>query len=120
MCKQNNTFFVGQLANQMRAASPVAEYVAWAKKWPDEPFIRHLSFGNSEALLVNSISAHRQVLQTKCYSFGKPAFFERLVGDIVGKGLMFSVGDEHRTQRRQLSGAIHAYSKVTVLPEELG
>lgn len=63
-----------------------------------------MSVGNSEQLLVNSLEAHKEVLQTKCYSFFKPAFFARLVGEIVGKGLLFSEGDEHKKQRRLLAG----------------
>ena len=77
-------------------------------KWPDVPFIRYFSFANSEVLLVNSLAAHKQVLQTKCYSFEKPEFFRRLLIDITGKGLLFSDGDEHKSQRRQLIGTIGA------------
>ena len=74
------------------------------RTWPSEHFIRHLSFGNSEVLLVNSLEAHKEVLQTKAYSLVKPKVFEKLIGELVGKGVLFSVGAEHRHQRRFLAG----------------
>ena len=74
------------------------------RKWPSEHFIRYLSFGNSEVLLVNSLEAHREVMQTKADSFVKPKFFERLLGEFAGRGVLFSVGAEHRLQRRFLAG----------------
>jgi hypothetical protein len=82
-------------------------YLKWMRTWPNEPFIRHLSFGNSEVLLVNSLKAHKEVMQTKAYSFVKPAFFEKLMGEFLGRGVLFSVGDEHRLQRRFLAGESH-------------
>ncbi|KAH8895974.1 cytochrome P450 [Thozetella sp. PMI_491] len=101
---ENNTFFLGQLVNQTRRPSPNTEFLSWMRRWPDASFIRYLTFANSEVLLVNSLSAHRQVVQTKCYSFEKPIWFKRLLGEITGNGLLFSVGDAHKAQKRQLSG----------------
>lgn len=90
-----------------RASGPLDLYLKWMRTWPDAHFIRHLSFGNSEILLVNSLEAHKEVMQTKAYSFVKPAFFEKLVGEFAGKGVLFSVGDEHRLQRRFLASKSH-------------
>ncbi len=55
--------------------------------------------------MVNSLEAAREVLQTKAYSFVKPSFFVKLVGEIVGIGILFSVGDQHRQLRRITAGA---------------
>lgn len=74
------------------------------RQWPTASLIRYFAFGNSEALLVTSLAAHREILHDKCYSFEKPAFFVRLIADIVGLGLVFSIGDTHKKQRRVLSG----------------
>lgn len=104
---QDNHFFIGQTANLFRGNSPNDAYVSWMRRWPDAPFIRYLSFANSEVLLVNNLTAHKEVLQTQCYKFVKPNFFERLVGEVVGKGLLFSVGDEHKRQRKLLAGTPH-------------
>lgn len=53
---------------------------------------------------MNSLEAAREVLQTKAYSFVKPSFFVKLVGEIVGIGILFSVGDQHRQLRRITAG----------------
>ena len=41
------------------------------------PFVRYLTFANTELLLVNNCE-RTEVLQTKCYEFEKPEFFRRL------------------------------------------
>jgi hypothetical protein len=62
-------------------------------------------------LLVNSLEAHREVMQTKAYSFVKPKFFERLLGEFAGRGVLFSVGVEHRPQRPFLAGKRYKIGK---------
>jgi cytochrome P450 len=74
------------------------------RKFPDEPLIRYLSIANKEMILLNSPQAHKEVLQTHCYSFVKPSFHSRIVGDIAGRGLLFAEGNEHKTQRKLLVG----------------
>ncbi len=53
---------------------------------------------------MNTLEAYKEVLQTHCYSFKKPDLLYRFVGDIVGRGLLFSEGAEHKRQRRILQG----------------
>ncbi|KIW90897.1 uncharacterized protein Z519_08680 [Cladophialophora bantiana CBS 173.52] len=92
---------LGQLLNQVKALPSELE-----KKWmadaQDAPFIRYLSFLNTEVLMVNSARAHKAVLQTKCYSFVKPRYYERVVGEIAGHGILFTEGEEHKKQRKLL------------------
>ena len=66
--------------------------------------IRYFNIGNSDAVLVTSLAAHKEILHDKCYSFAKPAFFARLISDIVGYGIVFSEGEEHKRQRKVLGG----------------
>lgn len=73
-------------------------------EYPDAPFIRYLTILNREVLMVNSPQSHKEVLQTKCYSFKKPAFYERVVGEIAGSGILFAEGEEHKRIRRLLTG----------------
>jgi hypothetical protein len=47
-----------------KMSGPNDPFIQWMRKWPSEYFIRYLSFGNSEVLLVNSLEAHREVMQT--------------------------------------------------------
>lgn len=74
------------------------------KKWPRAPLIRFFSVGNSEALLVTSLAAQKEILQDKCYSFQKLDWWVRLVVDIVGYGLVLAEGEEHKRQRKVLNG----------------
>lgn len=86
------------------------------RKWPDTPFIRYISFAGKEVLLVNSLAAHKAVLQTHVYDFVKPPFFARLVGEITGVGLLFSEGEAHKRERRLLAGPFSVPSMRKLLP----
>jgi cytochrome P450 len=74
------------------------------QKWPKAAMIRYFDVGNADAVLVTSIEAHREILHDNVYSFQKPPFFVRLIADIVGFGIGFAEGEEHRRQRRGLAG----------------
>ncbi|KPA39138.1 aat family amino acid transporter [Fusarium langsethiae] len=92
--------FVGHALRILRGAGPNNLYLQWMRRWPDAPFIRCLSWLNEEILLVNSLEACREVLQTNAYSLAKPGFFHTLVGEFLGVGLLFSVGEQHKRLRR--------------------
>ncbi|KAK0702076.1 cytochrome P450 [Lasiosphaeria miniovina] len=113
---KDNFPFMGQGKKLLTASSPIEDYVKWGNTWPDAPFIRHLTLGNMEVLLVNTPEAHREVLQTHCYSFRKPDILYRLVGEIIGRGLLFTEGEEHKKQRRILAGLFSASSIKRMLP----
>ncbi|KAH8907658.1 cytochrome P450 [Coniochaeta sp. PMI_546] len=113
---KDHHFLLGQAINQFKANSPNEPYVSWVKKWPDADFIRYMTFGNSEALLVTSLAAHKEILQAKCYSFVKPPFFKRLIADIVGLGLVFSEGDDHKSQRKAFRGMFSLGNLKSFLP----
>lgn len=87
-------------------------YLAWMQKWPDAPLIRYLSLGHSEIVLINSLPALKEVLQTKCYSFVKPPFWVRLSREIAGRGLALMEGDEHKEQRRLLAGVSLTFKRL--------
>lgn len=101
---KDNHFFIGQTARLMMAASPHALYEEWTRKWPDAPFIRQLSIANQELLIVNSLAAQRECLGTHGNDFVKSALFEKLFGEIIPGGLLFSKGEEHKKRRRALAG----------------
>lgn len=107
---KNHHFFIGHTLNQFRANGPYELYLSWSRQWPTAPFIRYISFANTETLLVNSLRAHQEVLSTKCYSFVKPPFFARIVGEVTGMGLVFAEGEEHKRQRKMLNGTLSASS----------
>ncbi|KAF4467666.1 aat family amino acid transporter [Fusarium albosuccineum] len=113
---KDNQFLVGQALRVLRAAGPNDLYLQWMRRWPDAPFIRCLTWLNSEMLLVNNLDACREVLQTNAYSFVKPAFFHTLVGEFLGIGLLFSVGDEHKRLRRIVAGPLSRPSVRRLMP----
>ncbi|KAI0910689.1 cytochrome P450 3A5 [Ustulina deusta] len=113
---QDNNVILGQELNKFRADSPVGVQLDWSQRWPDAPFIRYLSIAGKEALVVNSLAAHRAVLQTHAYDFVKPPFFARLVGEITGVGLLFAEGEDHKHQRRLLAGPLSVPSMRKILP----
>ncbi|KAI8952274.1 cytochrome P450 3A5 [Xylaria longipes] len=113
---QRNNAILGQELNKFRADSPIGLQLDWSRRWPDAPFIRYLSIAGKEALIINSLAAHKAVLQTHAYDFVKPPFFARLVGEIAGTGLLFAEGDDHRHQRKLLVGPFSIPSTRKILP----
>ncbi|KAK3339913.1 cytochrome P450 [Lasiosphaeria hispida] len=107
-------FLIGQALNQSRSGDPNQPFVSWAKKWPESEMVRYFSFFNTETILVTGLDAFRDVLSARTYSFVKPPFYVRLLMPLVGKGLFFSEGEEHKTQRR-LMGVPFSLTKLKLL-----
>lgn len=101
---KDHHFLLGQGLNQYRSGDPNEPYLSWMRKWPDANLIRFTSFGNADAVLVTGLEAWRDILTVKPYSFVKPGIFQRLIGPIVGKGLVFAEGEEHKGLRKMLAG----------------
>ncbi|KAK4442588.1 cytochrome P450 [Podospora aff. communis PSN243] len=100
---KDNHPFLGQFLKLLFHPSPVGLHLKWHHTWPDAPFIRYLGLGNQETLLINTLEAHKEVLQTHCYSFVKPEVLYRFVGEISGRGLLFIEGEQHKRLRRAMS-----------------
>lgn len=101
---QDHHFFLGQTIHQFTSGHPEEPFRSWMRRWPEVPMIRYFGFANSDAILVNSLQGYKEVLHTKCYSFIRTTAFRRLIQDIIGVGLVFAEGEEHRRQRRALGG----------------
>ncbi|OBR04496.1 LOW QUALITY PROTEIN: Cytochrome P450 [Colletotrichum higginsianum IMI 349063] len=86
------------------------------KQWPEAPFVRYLSMGNCETLMVNNIAAFKEVQQAKVYSFRKSQLAARMFSPITGHGLMFSEGEERKKQRTQLARAFSNQNTRKMLP----
>ena len=91
---QDHHFLLGQ-SRESTSGSPIQPDASWVRAWPDADHIRYHSFLNRDAALVVSPEAHRQILQTNCYAFQKPAWYRRLIFPIVGRGLVFLDGEGH-------------------------
>ncbi|RSL74575.1 hypothetical protein CEP53_000185 [Fusarium sp. AF-6] len=110
---RNNQFLVGQALRLLRTPGPNDLFLEWMRRWPEAPFIRCLSWLNSEMLLVNNLEACREVLQTNAYSFVKPAFFHTLVGEFLGplsrpnvRRLMPVFVNESKTLSKEIADAM--------------
>ncbi len=107
---------LGQHLNQFRSGNPEEPFVAWMQRWPRAPLIRYFEFGHADAVLLNSAAAYRDVMHTHCYAFVRSVPFRRLIGDIIGVGLVFAEGDAHRSQRRALGGLFTTATIKKYLP----
>ncbi|KAI1406928.1 cytochrome P450 [Hypoxylon sp. FL1857] len=101
----NNHFLFGQAINFLKAETPTTLYVKWMREHPDAPFIRYLTWGNTEVLVPVNLNAHREVLQFQCYSLQKPTWFLRIVKEVAGHGLILMEGEEHKAHRKMLGGS---------------
>ncbi|KAK0716047.1 cytochrome P450 3A5 [Lasiosphaeris hirsuta] len=113
--KDNHPFF-GQFIKILLNPSPIGLHLDWHAQWPRAPFIRYLGIGNQETLLINTQEAHKEILQTYCYSFKKPDALYRLVGEISGRGLLFTEGEEHKRQRKFISALFTVPALKRIVP----
>ncbi|KAK2009659.1 cytochrome P450 [Colletotrichum eremochloae] len=104
------------MLNQIRTPGPADIFISWMKQWPEAPFVRYLSIGNSETLMVNNMAAFKEVQQAKAYAFRKSHFAARMFSPITGHGLMFSEGEERKKQRNQLARAFSNQNTRKMLP----
>jgi hypothetical protein len=77
----------------------------WIDAIPNDGLIRYTNWFNSERVLLTNPKTLAEVLSSKNYEFIKPAHFIDVIGRILGIGLLFAEGDEHRTQRKNLMPA---------------
>ncbi|KAK7700988.1 hypothetical protein SLS64_010582 [Diaporthe eres] len=78
--------------------------VKLSRQYPEAPLIRYLSLANTEVILVNSVEAHRQVLQTHNDLFERPSAIRRMIKRFSGDGLTSFESDEYLAHRKVLSG----------------
>lgn len=97
---------MGQAVKEFTSGNPNEPFTSWMRKWPDVDFVRYLTYFNSDALLVISLAAQKEILGKHCYSFAKPTLYFKLASDIVGKGVGVAEGQEHRNQRPVLNSKI--------------
>ncbi|KAF4818283.1 Cytochrome P450 monooxygenase FUM15 [Colletotrichum siamense] len=109
-------FLLGHTVKQFLSGDPREPYVTWLKRWPKEPFIRFMGFGNSESLLVTSLDAFKEIYLPKSYTYIKPEFSKRLMAPVLGYGLIFQEGDEARTQRKLISALFGLTSIKRTIP----
>ncbi|KAK5652883.1 hypothetical protein OQA88_9549 [Cercophora sp. LCS_1] len=97
-------FLMGQAVKQFTSGNPNQPFMTWMQKWPTVDFVRYLTYFNSDALLVVSLAAQKEILAKHCYSFAKPTLYFKLASELVGLGVGVAEGEEHKNQRKVLNG----------------
>lgn len=100
---KDNHWFLGQALHQINADTPMSFPVKLSRQHPEAPLIRYLSLANTEIILVNSLEAHRQVLQTYNDLFERPSAVLRMIKRFSGDGLASFESEEYRAHRKVLS-----------------
>uniref|UniRef100_A0A8H7K2H3 Cytochrome P450 n=1 Tax=Bionectria ochroleuca TaxID=29856 RepID=A0A8H7K2H3_BIOOC len=113
---KDNNFIFGQCKKFLKAAWVPYLYQEWSRRWPESPFIRFLGLFNSEYLIINSVQAYQEVLQTKNSSFYKPALTRKAATVVIGDGLPFAEGDLHRRRKGVLLKAFSVPSVKNFVP----
>jgi cytochrome P450 len=98
------SFFNGQFAAITKDASGIP-LRRWINDIPNDGLIRYLHLFNHERLMVTSPKGLAEVLVTKSYDFVKPELLRSGIGAILGIGILFAEGDEHKVQRKNLMPA---------------
>lgn len=77
----------------------------------NDGIIRYRGYFNQEQILLCSPQAIGEVLVTHAYKFEKPSAVRGAIVRILGKGLLFAEGEEHKLHRRKLLPAF-AYRQI--------
>ncbi|KAK9468328.1 cytochrome P450 [Lipomyces arxii] len=92
------------------------------KAYPGRIFSRFYGPLGQDVLIAHSVEAHIQILQTFVYKFVKPLNVSRGFINIIGNGLFFAEGNEHKYQRRIISPAFtygHVRTLVPIFVEKI-
>ena len=100
------SFFNGQFAAISKDPSGIP-LRRWINEIPNNGLIRYLHLFNHERLMVTSPKGLAEVLTTKSYDFVKPELLRSGIGQILGIGILFAEGDEHKVQRKNLMPAFN-------------
>lgn len=79
----------------------------WSREIPNDGLIRYRSLFNKERLLLTTPKALSEVLTVKPYDFIRPELLRSGVGQILGIGILFAEGDDHKIQRKNLMPAFN-------------
>lgn len=93
-------FVLGHTREIMKLASGLPAR-AWIEQTPNDGLIVYVNWFR-ERLLVTSPKVLKEMLATKSYEFVKPEQVRHGLARILGKGVLFAEGDEHKVQRKNL------------------
>lgn len=99
-----NSAIMGQWARIVKEPTGTP-HIEWMNTIPNDGIIRYLGGFNRERLLLTSPKALGEAMVAKSYDFVKPQTIIASIGRILGIGILFAEGDEHRRQRKNLTPA---------------
>lgn len=99
-----NSWFNGQWSTLMREPSGIPMQ-RWINEIPNDGLIRYKHLFNRDRLLLTNPKALSEVLTTKSYDFVKPELLRSGIGQVLGIGILFAEGDEHKKMRKDLMPA---------------
>lgn len=102
------SFFHGQFWTIF--AEPSGEpHSRWMATVPNHGLIYYTSWMNAPRLFVTAPETLRELLNQRSYEFEKPGFMIRGMGRILGIGVLFAEGDEHRVGSQLFMQTNHPY-----------
>jgi hypothetical protein len=66
--------------------------------YPTDPLTTDRHLFNRERLMLTSPKALAEVLTTNSYDFVKPRLLREGIGQVLGIGILFAEGDEHKVR----------------------
>lgn len=99
---QGAGLFTGHFATIVK--EPTGEpHLRWAAEVPNDGMIRYTGLFNIERVFLTSPKALSEILVQRPYDFVKPGRIQQTIGRILGIGILFAEGNEHKVCR-----AVHA------------
>ncbi|BGP16891.1 hypothetical protein JCM10213_007336 [Rhodosporidiobolus nylandii] len=109
-----DSFWSGNLA-RIFAEEPGASHIEWSRKYPGGA-VKYSGFAGDQRLLLTDPTALNYVLLSNAYSFPKPDEVRGDLAMILGKGILFAEGDDHRRQRRIMQPSFSAAHLRELVP----
>jgi cytochrome P450 len=82
----------------------------WARKYGN--IVKYNGLFNKPTLFVADSKIIQEITLSKTYDFVKP--YNRSAIELVGNGLVFAEGDDHKRQRKMMNPAF-AYNNIKVI-----
>lgn len=92
------------------------------RQWIEEygPIVCYRGLFNNQRVIIADPKAIQHVFNTHSYKYKKPSRVVRLLGQVIGYGVLLAEGDAHRKQRKMLNPAFghkHVKEMVSIMSD---
>ncbi|GAA5971159.1 hypothetical protein JCM11641_004166 [Rhodosporidiobolus odoratus] len=108
-----DSFFFGNMA-RILAEEPGECHIRWMKQYGGA--LKYSDYAGDQRLLVSDPTALNHILLSNAYDYPKPDDVRGQLATILGEGVLFAEGEDHRRQRRILQPAFGAGHLRETLP----